>query len=148
MTWLSIHDVRYREFKSYTPIWVGWIISIIGGLIKFGLSWKILIGFCLIIVPFYLFELVVTPIICQSKDAHVIGGIDVLAGPIYTIWFGNAPILIAIGVFISVVVFGFPFVRKSINRFYRGEGVKEDSSIPMLLYLQIAFMVALLITKI
>lgn len=144
MTWLSLHDMRHREFKSFKPALVGWVLALLTGYLKFGFSIKIIIGFTILLVPLYLIELIVGHKI-DDPNEHLIGGFDIVVSPLYTVWFGGNAIAFIIALTLVLIVFGIRPLRMLVNRMYVGETKPSEGSVPLLLCLEITFLVALIL---
>lgn len=135
---LSYKDLKYRKLENRNLVFLSYVPAIIGGLLLKGLSLDFFFGFLQLFIVFYLIELI-SEIVTNDPNHTAIGGIDIIASPIYTVWFGKATLLFLIVLLVVYLIFSSKLVMTFISKVYveRETNPRTLTQVPLLPVLQI-----------
>lgn len=135
-TIFSVLDLKFRQIKrrfillAYTP-------AIVGGLLEFGVSFEFFLGFFYLATIFYVIALL------KGK----IGAVDIIAAPIYTVWFGLGFIPFTLIFTVLLAISSTKRVSKFLDSFCKDSNmlVEGEIRIPWLPLLQLTCLIVLVL---
>lgn len=139
MFYLSIQDLWYREIEP-KYILLSYPVLLVCGYLLFGISIDLLMGFLTVAVMFYF-----TQVYCSVKydsEKVYIGAMDIIAAPIYTLWFG-AGVLTYLVIFLLVLLMvDLPFVKDFFAKMTKVESEKD--ALPLIPCMHLTFILVTL----
>lgn len=141
-TIFSSVDLKRREFKSFKPVLLSYIPALAGGYLLYGFSMELVFGFLYLSVILYLTELIGSELRYRGTPIEermpLIGGIDIVAAPIYTVWFGYCIVPFLVVFLILMQVSYLNPVVKTLDKLCLNKNlvIKEVKIVPVLPILQ------------